>query len=237
MIKDIYFPKNEEFLVDLALQRTGPLLEGGGANEFNKWLSTGDRTGIYKFLKDGDFLRHFLRSVCEGIYKEVEILFEAMPGIDTKSIVSIGPGNGIFELALLHTDINSKILLVDIETTTSHHHGFFNKAAGYASLKATKNFFINNGIAEERISLCNPTKTELPDFKYSMAISTLSMGFHYPCNEYAEFLINNKMKDTHLVFDKRKHTNDIGFEEIMRHFNLDKAIESSKSDRLFLSAK
>ena len=237
MIKDIYFPNNEEFLVDLALQRTGPLIEGGGANEFNKWVSSGDRTGIFKFLKDGNFLNTFLESVCIGIHQELESFCKAIPGIDTKSIVSIGPGNGILELALLQKNTDSKILLVDIETTESHHHGFFKQAAGYANLLATKNFFISNGINESRILLCNPTKTRLPDFRFSVAISTLSMGFHYPCDDYVQFLIENKEKGAHVVFDKRKNTHDKGFEKIMQHYSIKKALESPKSDRLFLSEK
>jgi hypothetical protein len=237
MIRDIYFPRNEDFLVDLALQRTGPLIEGGGATEFNQWIKSGDRAGIFNFLNDENILRNFLNSVCTGINEELESICQAAPEIDTNSIVSIGPGNGILELALLQANPQSRILLVDIETTNSHHHGFFKSAAGYANLLATKNFFITNGITEDRIFSCNPTKTKLPEFRFSLAISTLSMGFHYPCDEYAQFLIENKEKNAYLVFDKRKHTHDKGFEEIIQHYNIKKTMEYPKSDRFFLSPK
>jgi hypothetical protein len=237
MKKDIYFPNDEDFLIDLALQRTGPLINGGGVNEFKNWVTSGDRTGISNFLKNDDSLRRFLKSVCLEIQKELENLIKEAPEIDTRNIVSIGPGNGILELALLQSNPASKILLIDIETTKSHHHGFFSKAAGYANLLATKNFFLENGITDDRIFLCNPTKTSLPDFRFSLAISTLSMGFHYPCDEYAQFLIKNKEKNAHLVFDKRKQTQDSGLIKILQHYEIKKTIESSKSDRMFLSEK
>jgi hypothetical protein len=237
MIKDIIFPESEDFLVNLALQRTGPLIQGGGANEFNKWVNSGDKTGINILLKDKYFLSNFLNSVQKEIQQELANFFEAAPEIDTKSIVSIGPGNGIFELALMQTNPESKILLIDIETTNSHHHGFFKKGAGYANLLATKDFLVNNKISEDRIYICNPTKTSLPEFKFSLAISTLSMGFHYPCDEYSQFLISNKMQSSYLVFDKRKNEIDQGFDEITRFFTIENVIESNKSYRLFLSGR
>jgi hypothetical protein len=235
MKKDIYFPNDEDFLIDLALQRTGPLINGGGVNEFKKWVSSGDRSGILDFLKNDDSLRNFLNSVLLEIDKELENLIKEAPEIDTSNIVSIGPGNGILELALLQSNPVSKILLIDIETTESHHHGFFSKAAGYANLLTTKNFFVKNGITDDRIFLCNPTKKSLPDFRFSLAISTLSMGFHYPCDEYAQFLIKNKDKNAYLIFDKRKQTDDNGLIEILQHYKIKKTIESLKSDRIFLS--
>ena len=116
-------------------------------------------------------------------------------------------------------------------------HGFFKKGAGYANLLATKDFLVNNKISEDRIYICNPTKTSLPEFKFSLAISTLSMGFHYPCDEYSQFLISNKMQSSYLVFDKRKNEIDQGFDEITRFFTIENVIESNKSYRLFLSGR
>ena len=139
----------------------------------------------------------------------------------------------IEELNKTYSDNNVKSLtLIDIEETDTHEHLFKEKGSGYASLNSTKQFLEMNEV-EVEVELVNPQKDELPTSEFQICFSFLSMGFHYPCDEYESFLTNTN-SGTLLIFDKRRGVDDKGFENISKVFNVVKTLDNGKADRLGL---
>ena len=231
---NIKIPLNSQFLSDLILQRTDPFLKLGGRNALMNWFSQGNINGLVNFLKVNNLVSDYLKMVFENYKSEIISLMDKLPRKALKKIVSIGPGNGIFELLLVRENLTTDLCLIDIEKTLEHYHGFNLKGSGYANLQTTKTFIKSNIKSPLNIILCNPTKEPLPEFEYSLFISILSMGFHYPCDEYADFIISKSMINSFVIFDKRKDTPDAGFQKILENFSVTHLIEKKKYDRFFL---
>jgi len=229
----IHMPSDSEFIENLILQRTGVFTLLGGASELNDWFQTGDKSKLSYFLKSNNLLESFITQTFAEIAQEVDNLMSRISHINNSAFISIGPGNGLFELILMKKMEFSRVLLIDIEETNDHNHGFNSKGSGYASLKSTKEFLTRNGIAEEKIILCNPTKQELPEFNYDLLISILSMGFHYPCDEYVEFIIKNVNQDGIVVIDKRRSVNESGFDKLKDFFKIEGVYDYKKHEQFF----
>jgi hypothetical protein len=231
---NIKIPSNSQFLSDLILQRTGPFLKLGGGNAFSNWLSRADTNNLVNFLKVNNLVSDYLRMVFENYKSEIISLMDKLPRKALKRIVSIGPGNGIFELLLVRENLTTDLCLIDIERTLEHYHGFNLKGSGYANLQTTKTFIESNIRSPLNITLCNPTKEPLPEFEYSLFISILSMGFHYPCDEYTNFIISKSTVNSFVIFDKRIDKPDSGFQKILKNFSVIYLIKEKKYDRFFL---
>ena len=127
-----------------------------------------------------------------------------------------------------------KILLIDIEKTESQNHGFNEKGSGYANLIDTKNFLITNDISSNKIITCNPEKHKIPKFKFDLLISLFSMGFHYPCNEYTDFILKNASHRSKIIYDKRRNVFDKGHETLQQKLKFLKKIPRIKHDRILM---
>jgi hypothetical protein len=233
-MKEIKFPSESEFFTNLILQRTGPFIKLGGADALNNWFSFGDKKGLVEFLQSKNMVHTYLNLLLSELSLELEQLKKNIPKEKLGRIVSVGPGNGLMELLILAQGVTSKILLIDIEKTDVHYHGFNEKGSGYASLATTKKFLEINVDRPIEIILCNPVKDPIPDFRFSLFISLLSMGFHYPCNDYVNFIIKNAETDAVAVIDKRRDVFDDGYDKLRDFFSLKQALPWQKSDRVFL---
>ena len=231
---NLNIPDSKNFLINLVLQRTSPLINLGHREVLLKWIQTGKIDEIKNLIEDKFFLEKYLKILLKEISLEADNLIKVFKNFKSENLVSIGPGNGLIELILLKKLPIKKILLIDIEKTDTHHHGFYEKGSGYAKLEETKNFFIKNGIKESSINCCNPNNEALPIFRIDILISLISMGFHYPCDDYYDFIINNSKPKTVLSFDKRKVSNDSGYENLIKKFKILGSIESTKKNRVFL---
>ena len=169
--------------------------------------------------------------------EEIDEFFNIFNIKKVNNIISIGPGNGVFELILLKKIKFKKILLIDIENTKKQFHGFNKEGSGYSSLKDTKNFFISNNIPSNSIIICNPKIKNLPKFEYDLAFSLFSMGFHYPCNQYINFLTENAKKDSKIIIDKRICSIDAGYNTLLENFKLLKTIPKLKHYRVSICKK
>lgn len=153
------------------------------------------------------------------------------------NLISIGPGNALIELILQKKFNFNKILLIDIENSTSHHHGYSNLGSGYASLVDTKKFLIDNGIDKNQIIICNPNLQKIPNIKIDVLVSIISMGFHYPCDTYFEYIMRNSSKGSLIFLDKRKNIKDEGFEKLFNICNCYLVKEFKKNFRILLERK
>jgi hypothetical protein len=231
---DVKIPPGDQFMIDLVLQRTSPFIKLGGAEALGRWFASGDRQGILDFLQRPGFIEIYIEHTLLEIETEVVQLVSKLPEGSLQSVLSIGPGNGVVELALARLGKTSDLLLVDIESTAHHRHGFNSDGSGYASLNATKDFISDNLEARISISTCNPTHEKIPEFNYTLCISLLSMGFHYPCAEYARYLVENGASGSVVVIDKRRHVADIGFDFVAKFFQPLHVFPSQKSDRVIM---
>ena len=225
---------SEKFLINLVLQRTAPLGILNCKYATAKWRKDGDLSEIKKLIKNKSFLKNYLSLLLGSLKKEINELEKFCFGETINSLVSIGPGNGLLELLFIKKYIIKKILLVDIESSETHDYGFRENSSGYALLDETKKFFINNHINEKSIFLCNPNLKKIPNFSFDMLISTCSMGFHYPCNSYFEFIINNSNKGSIIILDIKRGVSDKGLEMIKESFKLINSINYKISDRIKL---
>jgi len=220
------------WMADLVLQRTGPLLTLGGGHVLAEWVHTGNRQPLETLCSDPGFVSQYLDVVVGEALVEAESLEPLLDG--QARLCSIGPGNGLVELFLCRNTNANHILLIDIERTAEHRHGFELAGSGYASLQKTKQFMEMNGITGPSIQLCNPRREALPEFTFDVLISIMSMGFHYPCDEYVNFIRANCRQSGRVIFDKRKGVKDPGYDRLAVHFSGETLSENHKWQRLVL---
>ena len=225
---------SEKFLINLILQRTEPLSALNCKHATAKWKKNGDLSEIRKLIKNNSFLKNYLTLLLRSLKKEMSELEIFNVGEKINNLVSIGPGNGLLELLFIKKFIIKKILLIDIETTNNHDYGFRKNSSGYAQLDETKKFFINNKINENSIFICNPNLRKIPSFIFDMLISTYSMGFHYPCDLYFEFIINNSKQGSIIILDVKKGVFDKGLDILKESFEITNSIDYKISNRIKL---
>ena len=229
---NIIFPKSKTFFSDLILQRTDGFIKCGGGEVLSKWMEGKNKSHLVDYLISIGKYEDFMKITMNAYIKEVNEFINVFKINKINNLISIGPGNGIFEILLLKKIKFNKILLIDIEKTDSQNHGFNEKGSGYANLTDTKEFLVANDIPSQAIIICNPKKQKTPKFKFDLLISLFSMGFHYPCNEYKDFIFNNASHRSKIIYDKRKNVFDKGHEELQKKFKFLTKISRLKHDRI-----
>jgi hypothetical protein len=231
----IEIPQDDAFISNLILQRSGPFTRIGGLGALRKWFSTGEKSQLVGFLRENQLVEKYLKETFKECAEEVRDIVRELPGDSFDRMISIGPGNGVLELLFCREVKPTKVLLIDIEESDMHQAGFQDQGSGYASLRATKDFLVSNGVPPDVVMTCNPSHQALPSFKFDFLMSILSMGFHYPCDQYSEFIVENANKDARIVMDKRGGSTDAGFEKLRKIMRTQKQIPMDKGDRFFLS--
>jgi SAM-dependent methyltransferase len=136
---------------------------------------------------------------------------------DGAHICDIGCGHGFIDLVAAKK-FNCKVTLIDIEDTDERHHSYSENGAGYANLEKAKRFLTSNGIPSNHVQICNPKFQDLPAGPFDLIISLLSAGFHYPVEQYLEFVRETLKPNGVFVFDLRVGTDqpDLleGFSEV-----------------------
>jgi hypothetical protein len=234
---EIELPESNRFIEDLVLQRTGPFVKLGGAAALGEWMASGQRSQLFEFLIANSLLQSYLKEALREISLDVDTLISNIPHGCFNRVVSIGPGNGILELLLMKRVPVNVLLLVDIEESDIHQHGFASHGSGYASLRAAKDFLVANGIEADSIFVCNPRIAPLSIFPSDLIMSILSMGFHYPCDDYTDFILRSLQSGGQTVFDKRRGKADTGHAAIGKSLRLVKSIPCQKSDRMFFQKR
>lgn len=222
----IAFPDDLAFISDLVLQRTGPFIELGGKAALASWFNEGDRSDIHAFLATGSNRQRYLSLVSDKLEQEAAELTGVLQGKGCRRVVSIGPGCALIEALLCRNLDIREILLIDIESTATHQHGYSRAPSGYAHLTASKEFIRSNCLPSPAIELCNPTKQNLPTKGADLYLSLLSMGFHYPCDDYASYICENANPGAQVVLDKKLGVMDPGFGQLLSRFQLNDVIHS-----------
>ena len=230
------FPDDLTFYRNLLLQRTNILFDTGGASAFRRWAESGDASQIDAGFFDEDVRRRVVMQAEAEYDREASQLIDFVAGRALRDLVSIGPGNAILETILVsRLSTLQTVSLIDIENTGSHHHGYAEKGAGYASLSASRDFMINNGVSPSVVRVCNPVTQALPTDSFDFLISILSMGFHYPCDSYVEYIVAKCRIGGIVVIDLRRGVDDVGFSKILGSgFNVINCVQFGKFQRVVL---
>ncbi|MES0810413.1 hypothetical protein ABLO27_13100 [Roseibium sp. SCPC15] len=225
-----------KFIEHFVLQRTDRFKELGGGPALRSWFETGETYQISDFLLSQKKLETFLNQTIDDLEQEWRLISRSCDHKIGGKWVSIGPGNGMFEMVAYRTKKYDQLLLIDIETTTGkHHHGFETSGAGYASLAATKKFLLSNGLSKVEISTCNPHHAKLPASRFDFLISLYSMGFHYPIEFYVDYLMANSAIGSRVVLDVRKETTREELDRLETWFSSTVIVDRQKSQRLLLT--
>ena len=72
---------------------------------------------------------------------------------------------------------------------------------GYNNLELQKDFLITNEMSESQINIFDYDKDTLPEKKFDVIISLLSLDYHYDFNLYSEYLKKISKDDTKIIFD------------------------------------
>jgi hypothetical protein len=230
MLQEVIFPQDSEFLANLILQRKKSFITLGGQESLDEWVATGNKQVLVDYLESNDLVEEYQSSVVDEVRAEAIALREYLGDELLDRIVSVGTGNGLLELFLVSEGLTSEILLIDIE---EGGQGFNENPCGCANLEATKSFILDN-VPDATISTLNPTEAVLPDFEFTLFLSTLSMGFEYPCNDYVNFIRKNATIDAVVVLDKINDTTDVGLTYLFGNFAESHRIDGENSRRLFL---
>jgi hypothetical protein len=236
MTDALIFPDQVVFFRNLMLQRTNVLVAVAGQDALTAWLENGRVDLIDNTFKDNEARRKAYQLAESDMQKECRQILGMMGPAAPRHFVSIGPGNSLLEALLLRQWCDlGQVTLIDIEQTESHQHGFSRQGSGYASLENSRRFLAENGTPIESISLCNPLHEPLPNAKFDLLISILSMGFHYPCDDYADYIIRDCEIGGLIVIDARKNAPDNGLRRILASgFAVERTHSFAKFERVLL---
>jgi len=227
---------NENDLANLILQRTGPFLKAGGGPALRNWFKTGDKKPLTQVLIEHGNVEYFINAAFAEVEAEFTALKQHIVTSAAKTVTSIGPGAGFFEL-LVYQALSPQLVLIDIEQSDAHDHGFAQESAGYSSLASLRSFLMDNGVAAAHIETCNPRLQPLPTASFDVLTSLYSMGFHYPCDEYKTFIRDGLRPGGLLILDRLNGTIDNGWNELQSAFDVIEQITFPKSLRLVLAKK
>ncbi len=140
--------------------------------------------------------------------KEFEEIINYLPQ-KNQNILDIGSGLGIINIFLNNFYEDAYFTLIDknyVEKKVSY--GFDEIGQFYNDFNITFDFLKINGIKEEHLDLVNVDSIKKINKKFDLVISLLSLGYHYPLQQYIEFLKKNSHKKTVFIFDLAEQYND-----------------------------
>jgi hypothetical protein len=218
-------------LADLALQRTAALIALGGGDALIGWFDNGDKTALMSFLSRPAVTAAFTRAVVDEIERDVELLGRHVDLAAIGKLASIGPGLCIFEL-LLYRRHRCALYLIDIERSDEHQHGFNPRGSGYSNNRTARGLLGRGGVAPADMAFCNPRVEALNDAPVDAIMSNISMGFHYPVDEYVPYIERALPVGGLLIFDKRKGVPDSGWDRLAPKFKARCVLDFPKYQRL-----
>ena len=147
------------------------------------------------------------------------------------NVVDIGSGLGIINIFLeKHFTNKINFTLIDknrIEKKVTY--GFCTEGQFYNNFSLTADFLKNNGINMNQIKLIDSDDKNIINNKFDLVISLLSMGYHYPINQYLSFLKKNTHINTIFIFDVAFENEEINI--ISQLFKNVETVKKSKEVR------
>ena len=140
--------------------------------------------------------------------KEFDEIINYLPQ-KSQNILDIGSGLGIINIFLNNFYEDAYFTLIDKNYVEKKVlYGFDERGQFYNDFNITFDFLKSNGIKEEHLDLVNVDSIKKINKKFDLVISLLSLGYHYPLQQYIEFLKKNSHKKTVFIFDLAEEYND-----------------------------
>jgi hypothetical protein len=141
-------------------------------------------------------------NICKNEFSEIKDYFPKT----TKNILSIGCGVGGLEYFFSYIKTIRKVDLIDRNFVSKKViYGFdFKNLEAYNNLDYTKYFLLSNGFSNKKFEIFNYDKDKLPNKKYDIIISLLSLDFHYPFSVYMNYIKKVSSMSTILILDTNR---------------------------------
>ena len=123
---------------------------------------------------------------------------------DDNSILSIGGGIGGLELLINENLKDKNYFFIErnyVSKKVKYGWGGMTNLEAYNDLKLQKDFLLKNNLREDQINIFNYDLDKLPEIKFDVIISLLSLDYHYDFNLYADYLKRVSKINTRIIFD------------------------------------
>ena len=148
-----------------------------------------------------------------------------------KFFLSIGGGMGGLEI-IINKNFNNKFFSFIEKNYVSKKvkYGWDNKnTEAYNDLNLQKVFLEDNGIDSAKLNIFDFDKDILPDNKFDVVISLLSLDYHYDFNIYKNYLKKISHQNTKIIFDTIRGDYFLNiFKNVKVLKNQDKTMHKSK---------
>ena len=121
-----------------------------------------------------------------------------------KSFLSIGGGIGGLELIINQRFKNNIYHFIEknyISKKVKYGWGGMENTEAYNDLSIQKDFLKMNDMDENQINIYDYDNDQLPEKKFDIIISLLSLDYHYDFNLYEDYLKKVSKPDTKIIFD------------------------------------
>ena len=151
--------------------------------------------------------------------------------------LSIGGGLGGLELMINKKFDNRNYYFIErnfISKKVKYGWGGMTNSEAYNDLNLQKNFLETNGLKNEQINIYDYDKDDLPNIKFDLVISLLSLDYHYDFDIYINYLKNISTPNTKIIFDTIRADH---FKSIFKNVEIIKTYDDTvhKSKRIMCS--
>ena len=162
-----------------------------------------------RYLFSNVITKYFLNSKLIG-RKYFEVMLKEFSTIEKfidhndKFFLSIGGGLGGLELIINQNFKNKNYYFIErnyISKKVKYGWGGMENQEAYNDLDLQKNFLEMNEMTKDQIKIFDYDKDNLPEKKFDVIISLLSLDYHYDFNIYLEYLKKVSKSNTKIIFD------------------------------------
>ena len=151
--------------------------------------------------------------------------------------LSIGGCLGGLELIINEKFDNRNYHFIErnfISKKVKYGWGGMTNSEAYNDLNLQKNFLETNGLKNEQINIYDYDKDDLPNIKFDLVISLLSLDYHYDFDIYINYLKKISKPNTKIIFDTIRSDH---FKSIFKNVEIIKTHDDTvhKSKRIMCS--
>ena len=120
------------------------------------------------------------------------------------SFLSIGGGIGGLELLINENLKNKNYFFIErnyVSKKVKYGWGGMTNLEAYNDLELQKDFLLKNNLREDQINIFDYDLDELPEIKFDVITSLLSLDYHYDFNLYVDYLKRVSKINTRIIFD------------------------------------
>ena len=196
-MENFYLPKNAARLIVLQrIELLSPFLVKV-RKLFGRYLFS---SFITKFFLNPNIIKKKYFKIMTNEFLTLEKFIDS----GDKSFLSIGGGIGGLELIINQRFKNNIYHFIEknyISKKVKYGWGGMENTEAYNDLSIQKDFLKMNDMDENQINIYDYDNDQLPEKKFDIIISLLSLDYHYDFNLYEDYLKKVSKPDTKIIFD------------------------------------